>query len=71
MRVEFVDLLDNNETLACGLFTLGHLLEIAENSGEQGSVVGIYELVKLLARAAQKQTQDMKFVFEYTEKENR
>lgn len=71
MRVEFLDLLESNETLASGLFTLSHLLEISENTEEHGNVVGIYELVRLLAYATQKQTLDMKFVFEYTEKENR
>lgn len=71
MRIEFMELIEGNETLACGLFTLGHLLEIAENSEESSAVVGVYELVNLLARATQKQTRDMTFVFEYTEKENR
>ncbi|BBF06603.1 hypothetical protein [Haemophilus influenzae] len=71
MRIEFLDLIDSNESLASGLFTLSYLLEVAENAEEQGNVVGIYELVKLLAFAAQKQTKDMTFVFEYTEKENR
>lgn len=71
MRIEFLDLIESNETLASGLFTLGYLLEIAENTEEYGSVGGVYELVNLLAKATQKQTKDMKFVFQYTEQEQR
>lgn len=71
MRVEFQDLIESNETLASGLFTLGHLLEIAENTEAGENVCGVYELVNLLAKATQKQTKEMKFVFEYTEREKR
>lgn len=69
MRIEFLDLLDRNETLSSGLFTLSHLLEIVENTEEYSSVSGVYELVKIIAYATKKQTKDMKFVFEYTERE--
>lgn len=67
MRIEFLDLIESNETLASGLFTLGHLLEIAENTGENANVGGVHELINLLARATQKQTESLKFVFQYTE----
>ncbi len=71
MRIEFLDLIESNETLASGLFTLSHLLEVAENSADESGIIGVYDLVRLLAKATQKQTKEMKFVFEYTEKEPR
>ncbi|MGX2951633.1 hypothetical protein ACWIUA_12175 [Ursidibacter sp. B-7004-1] len=67
MRIEFLDLIESNETFASGLFTLSHLIEIAENNDEVGAVVGLAELVRLLAKASQKQTDDIKFILQMTE----
>lgn len=67
MRIEFFDLIESNETFASGLFTLGHLIEIAENRDEISSVVGLAELVKLLAKASQKQTEDIKVILQMME----
>lgn len=71
MRVEFQDLITQNENLSVGLSALSHLLEIAENADEYNNVSGVPELLNLLCQASRKQTHDMKFVFDYTEREQR
>ncbi|MCK3654894.1 hypothetical protein A4G19_03660 [Pasteurellaceae bacterium Macca] len=64
MRTLFEDVLYQNEQLANGLASLGHLLAIVDQTADQISVGDLANLIQLLATASQKQVKEMNNVLE-------